>query len=203
MARTGRPRIFDREEALLQAMMLFWEQGFEATSLLQLRAAMGDISAASFYAAFESKEALYKEAVERYMGTFGRVTESFSDLTLSPREAIETTLKSTAKMQTDSTHPSGCLIVLSASTCSSRNNHIRDIVAEKRKLTRGRLQACIQRAVEIGELPASTDVSMLTTVFDTFMQGISTQARDGVPFATLDQAITKIMGIWNLAQQPA
>ncbi|MDK8193596.1 TetR/AcrR family transcriptional regulator [Paenibacillus sp. UMB7766-LJ446] len=203
MARTGRPRIFDREEALLQAMMLFWEQGFEATSLLQLRAAMGDISAASFYAAFESKEALYKEAVERYMGTFGRVTESFSDLTLSPRKAIETTLKSTAKMQTDSTHPSGCLIVLSASTCSSRNNHIRDIVAEKRKLTRGRLQACIQRAVEIGELPASTDVSMLTTVFDTFMQGISTQARDGVPFATLDQAITEIMGIWDLAQQPA
>ncbi|HBU84794.1 MAG TPA: TetR/AcrR family transcriptional regulator [Paenibacillus sp.] len=203
MARTGRPRIFDREEALLQAMMLFWEQGFEATSLLQLRAAMGDISAASFYAAFESKEALYKEAVERYMGTFGRVTESFSDLTLSPRKAIETTLKSTAKMQTDSTHPSGCLIVLSASTCSSRNNHIRDIVAEKRKLTRGRLQACIQRAVEIGELPAFTDVSMLTTVFDTFMQGISTQARDGVPFATLDQAITKIMGIWDLAQQPA
>ncbi|MDN4604371.1 TetR/AcrR family transcriptional regulator [Paenibacillus sp. F6_3S_P_1C] len=203
MARTGRPRIFDREEALLQAMMLFWEQGFEATSLLQLRAAMGDISAASFYAAFESKEALYKEAVERYMGTFGRVTESFSDLTLSPRKAIETTLKSTAKMQTDSTHPSGCLIVLSASTCSSRNNHIRDIVAEKRKLTRGRLQACIQRAVEIGELPASTNISMLTTVFDTFMQGISTQARDGVPFATLDQAITKIMGIWDLAQQPA
>ncbi|MHA7582703.1 TetR/AcrR family transcriptional regulator [Paenibacillus vandeheii] len=203
MARTGRPRIFDREEALLQAMMLFWEQGFEATSLLQLRAAMGDISAASFYAAFESKEALYKEAVERYMGTFGRVTESFSDLTLSPRKAIETTLKSTAKMQTDSTHPSGCLIVLSASTCSSRNNHIRDIVAEKRKLTRSRLQACIQRAVEIGELPASTDVSMLTTVFDTFMQGISTQARDGVPFVTLDQAITKIMGIWDLAQQPA
>ncbi|MGN7309441.1 TetR family transcriptional regulator C-terminal domain-containing protein, partial [Bacillus subtilis] len=79
----------------------------------------------------------------------------------------------------------------------------RDIVAEKRKLTRGRLQACIQRAVEIGELPASTDVSMLTTVFDTFMQGISTQARDGVPFATLDQAITEIMGIWDLAQQPA
>lgn len=134
------------------------------------------------------------------MVTFGRVTESFSDLTLSPREAIETTLRSTAKMQTDSAHPSGCLIVLSASTCSSKNNHIRDIAAEKRKLTRNRLQDCIQRAVDVGDIPASTNVAMLTTVFDTFMQGISTQARDGVPFATIDQAITEFMGIWNLVQ---
>ncbi|CAM4076931.1 TetR/AcrR family transcriptional regulator [Saccharibacillus endophyticus] len=203
MARTGRPRIFDRDEAVLQAMLLFWEQGFEATSLLQLRAVMGDISAASFYAAFESKEALYKEVVERYMNTFGRVTKSFSDLALSPKEAIETTLRSTAKMQTDSAHPSGCLIVLSATTCSSKNNHIRDIAAEKRKLTRNRLQDCIRRAVDIGELPASTDIDMLTTVFDTFMQGISTQARDGVPFETIDQAITKFMEIWNLVRQSA
>lgn len=203
MARTGRPRIFDRDEAVVQAMLLFWEQGFEATSLLQLRAVMGDISAASFYAAFESKEALYKEAVERYMNTFGRVTKSFSDLALSPKEAIETTLRSTAKMQTDSAHPSGCLVVLSATTCSLKNNHIRDIAAEKRKLTRDRLQDCIRRAVDMGELPASTDIDMLTTVFDTFMQGISTQARDGVPFETIDQAITKFMEIWNLVRHSA
>ncbi len=203
MARTGRPRIFDRDEAVVQAMLLFWEQGFEATSLLQLRAVMGDISAASFYAAFESKEALYKEAVERYMNTFGRVTKSFSDLALSPKEAIETTLRSTAKMQTDSAHPSGCLVVLSATTCSLKNNHIRDIAAEKRKLTRDRLQDCIRRAVDTGELPASTDIDMLTTVFDTFMQGISTQARDGVPFETIDQAITKFMEIWNLVRHSA
>ncbi|QOS81167.1 hypothetical protein JNUCC31_10090 [Paenibacillus sp. JNUCC31] len=55
----------------------------------------------------------------------------------------------------------------------------------------------------LGELAASTNVAMLTTVFDTFMQGISTQARDGVPFTTIDQAITEMMGIWDLAQHPA
>lgn len=203
MVRTGRPRIFDRNEALLKAMMLFWEQGYEATSLLQLRADMGNISAASFYAAFESKEALFKEAVEQYMGTFGRVTESLTDLTLTPREAIETTLRRTAKMQTDSDHPNGCLIVLSASTCSSKNNHIREIVAEKRKQIRNHLHDCIQRAIDVGEIPSSIDVSMLTTVFDTFMQGISTQARDGVPFATIDRAITEVMGIWELFKHPA
>lgn len=62
MPRTGRPRAFNRDEAVAAAMLLFWEYGYESTSLAQLRAGMGNISAASFYAAFESKEALFREA---------------------------------------------------------------------------------------------------------------------------------------------
>lgn len=45
MARSGRPREFDREEAIFNAMLLFWEQGFESTSLSQLLGVMGNISA--------------------------------------------------------------------------------------------------------------------------------------------------------------
>jgi TetR/AcrR family transcriptional regulator, copper-responsive repressor len=65
MARTGRPREFDLEEALATALQLFWEHGYESTSLAQLRSALG-ISSASFYNAFSSKEDLFKKVVERY-----------------------------------------------------------------------------------------------------------------------------------------
>lgn len=77
--RTGRPRTFDREAAVSQAMHLFWEHGYESTSLAQLKAAIGrGITAPSFYAAFGSKEALFREAVDRYLTltTHGRVTDS-------------------------------------------------------------------------------------------------------------------------------
>lgn len=59
MAQMGRPRTFDRDQAVEQAMHLFWQHGYDATSLSQLKAGLGGgISAPSFYAAFGSKDAL-------------------------------------------------------------------------------------------------------------------------------------------------
>ena len=71
MARTGRPRSFDRAEALRQAMTVFWRLGYEGTTLEDLQAAMGGISPPSMYAAFGSKENLFREAVELYATTEG------------------------------------------------------------------------------------------------------------------------------------
>lgn len=197
MARTGRPREFDRDAAVNAAMLLFWEQGFESTSLSQLRAAMGDISAASFYAAFESKEALFREVVERYIATHGQVSEHFRNEELRPREAIEKGLTASARMQTDGTHPLGCLLVLSAATCSPEHEHIQRLLAAERDTTRSWIQACIQRGKNMGDISADADVNTLTTLFDTFLRGISTQARDGVPLASIEQAISQLMSVWD------
>ncbi|WP_028563021.1 TetR/AcrR family transcriptional regulator [Paenibacillus pinihumi] len=197
MPRTGRPRAFNRDEAVVAAMLLFWEHGFESTSLAQLRTAMGDISAASFYAAFESKEALFREAVEQYIATHGQVSESFRDTSLTSKAAIEQGLRRTARMQTENSHPLGCLLVLSATTCSPEQKHIREMLAKERGRVRGWLKDCIERAVANGELPDRTDIPVLVTLMNTFLQGISTQARDGVPYEAMDAAITQLMSVWD------
>ena len=77
MARTGRPRQFNREDAIKSAMDLFWQKGYESTSLAELRKVLGNISSASFYAAFGSKQALYSECLALYTSTCG---ETFSEL---------------------------------------------------------------------------------------------------------------------------
>jgi TetR/AcrR family transcriptional regulator, transcriptional repressor for nem operon len=61
-----RPRDFDVDQALDAAVDLFWRQGYAATSVRQLCEAMG-IQAGSFYAAFESKEACFRRALQRYV----------------------------------------------------------------------------------------------------------------------------------------
>ncbi|MBT2573107.1 TetR/AcrR family transcriptional regulator [Bacillus sp. ISL-51] len=192
MARTGRPRAFDKEEAISKAMVLYWEQGFESTSLAQLKEVMG-ISSASFYAAFGSKEALFKEVIDRYKSSYGQVTDCLTDTSITAKEAIEKALRQSAKMQTDSDHPSGCLLVLSASVCSDKNNHVRDLLSYERSLIRSKLETCIRRGQEEGEISDSADAAALCAMFEAFMYGISTQAKDGVSHSKIDLAVTQIM----------
>ena len=65
MAERGRPRNFDRAQALQKAMEVFWSKGYEGASLTDLTEAMG-INSPSLYGAFGSKEGLFREAVELY-----------------------------------------------------------------------------------------------------------------------------------------
>ncbi|ALU60992.1 TetR/AcrR family transcriptional regulator [Pseudomonas syringae] len=199
MAQLGRPRTFDRDVAITQALHLFWEHGYDATSLSQLKATIGGgITAPSFYAAFGSKQALFNEVMEHYLDTYGRVTDSLFDTNLPPRDAIELTLRRSAKMQCEPGHPTGCLVALGLmSACSDESKAISEPLARARDLNRAGIVACIQRAVAAGELPATVIPETLAAVFDSFLLGLSTLARDGVPHATLDAAVTQVMRLWD------
>lgn len=199
MAQLGRPRTFDRDVAITQALHLFWEHGYDATSLSQLKATIGGgITAPSFYAAFGSKQALFNEVMERYLDTYGRVTDSLFDTNLPPRDAIELTLRRSAKMQCEPGHPTGCLVALGLmSACSDESKAISEPLARARDLNRTGIVGCIQRAVAAGELPATVIPETLAAVFDSFLLGLSTLARDGVPHATLDAAVTQVMRLWD------
>ncbi|MBS7811288.1 TetR/AcrR family transcriptional regulator [Roseococcus pinisoli] len=197
MVRTGRPRSFDREEAIDAAMKLFWEQGYEPTSLSQLREGMGGLSSASFYGAFESKEALFREVVARYIATYGQSTASLKDDSLPPREAIELALRRSARMQTEASHPPGCLVILGSSNCSPESRHIDALLAEERARNRHGIQRHVERAVAQGELPPGTDTVGLAAMFNIFLLGIAFDVKDGVPFRDIDAAITALMRRWD------
>lgn len=199
MAQMGRPRTFDRDVAITQALHLFWEHGYDATSLSQLKANIGGgITAPSFYAAFGSKQALFNEVMERYLTTHGRVMESLFDSTLPPREAIERTLRRSAKMQCETDHPKGCLVSLGyLSACSEESKAISRPLAEARTANRAGIKACVERAIAAGELPATVASEALAAVFDSFLLGLSVLARDGASLETLDAAVTQVMTVWD------
>ena len=178
-------------------MHLFWEHGYDATSLAQLKAAMGGLSSASFYAAFTSKEALFREALRRYLDTHGQVVASLYDPAASPRDAVEKALRSSARMQTDPTHPAGCLVVLSTLTSAPENSHLQPLLAAERSANRAALADCVRRAVERGDLPVQADADAMATLFEGYLVGLSTLARDGVPLQQLEAAIAQLMAMWD------
>jgi len=201
MAQMGRPRTFDRDHAVEQALHLFWQHGYDATSLAQLKAGLGGgISAPSFYAAFGSKEALFDECVQRYLATFARVTECLWDVRLPPRQAIETALRQSARMQCEDGHPKGCMVALGVmSAPSPENARVVDALTHSRARTRAGILACVERGVSVGQLPGDVNVPAMATVFDSFLQGISILARDNTPHEVIDAAITQILLTWDIA----
>ena len=199
MAQMGRPRTFDRQAAVEQAMYLFWQQGYESTSLSQLKASLGGgISAPSFYAAFGSKEALFREAAQCYLDTFARVTECLWDDGLAPRAAIEQALRQSARMQSDAGHPLGCMVALGCmSAPTAEHAAVAAPLTQSRARTRAGFVRCVERGMASGELPADTDAAALASVFDSFLSGVAIQARDGVGYAVFGSAITQVMRVWD------
>lgn len=180
-------------------MHLFWEHGFDATSLSQLKAAMGKgISAPSFYAAFESKEALYKEAVELYLKSYGGVTQSLHDASLPPREGVYLALHRSVEMQYGAGHPKGCMVALGVMGANSPGSEtITALLQGVRQRTRAGFRSCVERGIKSGELRKTTNAVAMAAAFDGFFLGISVLARDRVRHSDVQKAVSELMGIWD------
>ncbi|ARX86800.1 putative HTH-type transcriptional regulator YcfQ [Streptomyces alboflavus] len=202
MAGRGRPRAFDRDTALRRAMEVFWTQGYEATSMTDLTSAMG-IASPSLYAAFGSKEALFREAVSLYNDTEGApMAQALTELP-SARDAVEAVLRWNARVFPADGSPSGCMIVLAATNCSPANAPVRDHLATWRKAGVEMMARRLDRAVHEGELPAGTDTEAMAVFYTTVIQGMSVQARDGATGADLDKTVDRAMAAWDVVAAPA
>ncbi|OTG81862.1 TetR family transcriptional regulator [Acinetobacter sp. ANC 4558] len=198
MAKMGRPRAFNRDQALQSAMYLFWTYGYESTSLSQLKVAMGNISSPSFYAAFGSKEELFKEVSMCYISTYGQVTEPLWDTTLSAKKALILTLKQSIDMQYDDHHPRGCMVALGTMMAPSEENlHVALALSQSRERTRLGFIECINRGIKSGEIPHHVNSLNIATIFASFLTGISSLARDNIEKSIVEKSVSSLMSLLN------
>jgi AcrR family transcriptional regulator len=177
-------------------MELFWERGYEGTSLSELTAAMG-IGVKSLYATFGSKEELFREAVAHYNDpAYCPTTRALRDQPTA-RQAVEEMLRENARLYTDPSTPRGCMIVLAGITYTPADASIRDLLTDLRDQDRRLLRQRIERAVSDGELPADADPAALTGFVITVLHGLSLQARDDASRADLDTVIDYAMRAWD------
>lgn len=189
----GRPRSFDRDEALERAMQVFWRQGYEATSLNDLTTAMG-INPPSLYAAFGDKERLFLEAVSRYEASRQGPARCVLEEETTARAAIERMLRETAGELSKSSQPKGCMLITAATNCSATS--IQAALADRRAEQKARIRQRIAQGIGAGELPRGTDAGALADFYATVLTGMSMQARDGATRKALLATAETAMRAW-------
>ena len=191
----GRPRLFDREAALEIALDRFWRQGFEGTSTSQLTAAMG-ISQPSLYAAFGSKEQLYREAVSLYVQRHGQFLDKAFNAHHSAREAIFQARLLAARQYSDSNHAPGCMIASAGLQGGADHAALFAEMAELRLNGQRAIHARLERARLDGEIAATTDTATLAAYVAMVIQGMAVQAIDGATASALEAMATLAMKAW-------
>lgn len=195
--RRGRPPAFDRDTALGAATRLFWEHGFEATSIGELTAAMG-IGPGSLYAAFGDKKSLFKEAVHAYgrsrPGSFVAVAMREEP---TARAAFARILREAAAIYPDPGHPPGCLTISAATNVTDQDSDIARFLSELRNTNLAAFVERLRTAQREGELSSTADPAALAAYFATVIQGMSQRARDGATAAELARTAQIAMSAWD------
>lgn len=203
MATRGRPRAFDRADALSRAMEVFWERGYEGTSMSDLTAAMG-INSPSLYAAFGCKEKLFREAVTHYNDTLGATAATELRDRPTAREAIAAVLRHHAVVFCDPDHPRGCMIVLVATTFNDDTRSLHEYLATWRYAVEEDFRARIERGIADGDVPAGVDAAAVAAFYNTVNHGMAIQARDGANETKLSAIAEAAISAWDglVAAQP-
>lgn len=184
-------------------MEIFWGLGYEGATLTELQRAMGGITAPSFYAAFGSKEELFREAVELYSETQGvPILKALTDKPTA-RESVEALLTAMAEFFSQPDKPHGCLVVLGAINCMRDNQGVQEYLRDRRARRQKVILERLQRGVEDGDLPPGLDLRAMATFYSTVTNGLAIQARDGATRKDLKTTVDCAMAAWETLAKKA
>ncbi|WP_027532279.1 TetR/AcrR family transcriptional regulator [Bradyrhizobium sp. WSM3983] len=173
----GRPREFDADVALDQAMEVFWRHGYEGATIAQLTEAMG-INPPSLYACFGNKEGLLKAALNRYTKLRGVWMDGVVAAPTA-REVAERMLMGIAEKQTDPANPPGCLLVQGGIACGTGSENVPFELAARRAENEDQLRERFVRAKAEGDLKPTSDPAALARYVSAVSVGMGVMASSG------------------------
>jgi AcrR family transcriptional regulator len=190
----GRPRIFDPELVLENAMELFWSRGYDATSLQDLLEATG-LSKSSLYESFGNKQSLFETAFTRYFEGRARFMRERLDESEYALEFIRECLMSVLE-DASRDSPRGCMLVNVANEFSSSDPAIHRLVILASKRFRRVFELAFERAQESGEISADKTPEELALLMHCVMNGLRTQTKSGLSHQELLTVIDLVMARW-------
>ncbi|MGW0158360.1 TetR/AcrR family transcriptional regulator [Mycobacterium sp. NPDC003323] len=178
----GRPRGFRPEQVLDIATRLFWEHGFDGVSVSDLTDATG-VNRRSLYAAFGSKEDLFRRAAEHYVAGYGNYAAAALRMPTA-RDVARAMVHGAADATIRPGHPAGCLLVQGGCELAEMREAAVTVLAER-----------FAQAQAAGEIPGEDPVELARWIAAT-CQGIAVQARSGASGEDLHAIADRSLRAW-------
>jgi len=192
----GRPKVFDREAALDKAMTLFWQHGYEATSLADLVEATG-AKAPTLYAEFANKEGLFRAVLDRYISRFAAKHEAqlFCE-EKTVEQALRDYFSAVATCFTSKDTPAGCFMINTSATLAASSKEISQTLKSRHAMQEKTLCEFLTQRQKRGEIPQDKPVCELALFLSCILQGMSISAREGASYEKLMSISDTTLRLW-------
>ncbi|CCK18244.1 transcriptional regulator, TetR family [Cronobacter universalis NCTC 9529] len=187
--------MFDREAALDKAMALFWQHGYEATSLAHLVEATG-AKAPTLYAEFTNKEGLFRAVLDRYIARFAQQQETLlfrADKRVD--EALHDYLCAVARCFASKETPAGCFMVTTSAALASSEEIAATLKARHTQREAILLRFLSERQAQ-NEIPQNCNLPALVRFISCLVHGMSVSAREGATQEELIDIVNMTMRLW-------
>jgi AcrR family transcriptional regulator len=190
----GRPRKFDKEVALENALQLFRRKGYEATSMTDITEALG-INRPSVYAAFGNKETLFSQVLARYVeGPTAYLDEVLLEKT--SKEVVRQFLIQSVDLLTSLEKSTGCLAVMSSVSSELESVGIQQKIIDSLNRYEKKLVQRFDQAINEGDLPEGSNSESLSKYVTTVHKGLSVQASNGASKEELYGVVEVLLQAW-------
>lgn len=190
----GRPRNFDKDEALKIALDLFRRKGFDNTSLEDLTNAL-HVNKPSLYAAFGNKEQLFQEVMKAYTsGPTAYFHEVFKEV--STKALVRALLTKSIEVLFYHESPYGCLVVMSTTSEQLQKDGTQQRLVAGLKQHQQKLAERFEQAKASGELSKELDSQRLALYVVTLHKGLSLQAINGSSKEEMLALVEQVIDLW-------
>lgn len=189
-----RQREFDEEKALDDAMLLFWEKGYKATSLSDLTAKMG-IQRPSLYSAFGDKEELFEAALRKYTKLHASHIRKKLQNNLSVKEAFHTFFEDLVEEEYKESPNKGCFCINTMVELAPHDEKFEILTREHQMYLSIIFQETIVRGIRSGELESSLNAKVLAQTLVVSLIGLTVLMKSRPERSFVDNSVAMILSL--------
>ncbi len=189
----ARPKSFDQDQVLTQAMRCFWDRGYTATSMKDLEAATC-LTPGSIYNSFGSKDGLFIASLDHYIE---RVVKRRVDKYLlngDPIKGIDAYFYDCFRVQGEEIK-GGCLLINTSTELGPHDEIVRLKVLKGMKVAQRGLLAAVDRAKELGQISNETDSQQKASHLGLVLNGMLVQTKIARGDQWLDNAMANVRSL--------